>query len=152
CDLIESAGTRGCRTRFLGGPRHNRRGVARASPSICFAGCGSFAVLAARFVPRGCIAGGGGERFCGTAVAPIVSVKTRPREECPKRESLVLVPIAHERETMKHIDFFLLGGARDQIDHVVDLALSDYFRSVLRIDQHRVRADRIYSPNALADH
>ena len=53
---------------------------------------------------------------------------------------------------MKYVDLLLRGGARDQIDHILDLALSNDFRRVLRIDQHCVSADRLYPPDALADH
>src|SRR5262245_18938782 len=100
--------------------RHNRKYVACVAPSMRFAGCGGFAfeiVLAARLVQRRCIGDGVGQRFGETAVAPIVHVKPVRRKECLERESLMLVPIAHEGEAMKHVDFFLRGGARDQIDH-----------------------------------
>src|SRR5262245_29467115 len=120
-----------------------------------FAGCGSFAfgiVLAARLVQRRCIGYGVGERFGETAVPPVVHVKPIRRKECLERESLVLVPIAHEGEAMKYVDLLLRSDARDQIDHVADLGSSNDLRRVLRIDQHGVSAGRLYSPDTLADH
>ena len=105
-----------------------------------FAGCGSFAfeiVLVARLVQRRCIGDGVGERFGETAVTPVVHVQPVRRKECLERESLVLVPIAHEAEAMKYVDPLLRGGVRDQIDHVAGLGPSNDLRRVLRIDQHR---------------
>src|SRR5439155_25482468 len=97
----------------------------------CASPVGSFAlemVLAARLVQRGCIGDGVGERFGETAVAPSVHVKSVRREECFERNSLVLVPMAHEGEAMKYVDLLLRGGARGQLDHMLDLALSNDFR------------------------
>src|SRR5215510_9899018 len=57
----------------------------------------------------------------------------------------------HERETVKQIDILLLGGVRNQLDHVFNFRLSDHLRRELWIDQNDIGADRFHSPYAVAN-
>src|SRR5262245_4225963 len=69
--------------------------------------------LAADPIRRGGVGNCLCERFGEAAIAPVVHVQSVRREECLERDSLVLLPIAHECEAMKHVDLLLRRGARD---------------------------------------
>src|SRR5215510_9004618 len=73
-------------------------------------------------------------------MAPVVHMQSVRGEERLERDSLPLVPMAHERKAMKHVDLLLRRGARDQIDHVFDLGLRNDLRRELRGDHNNVHA------------